>query len=91
MIAIIDVIIINNHSLLERGFQTLHKTEILTFLSGFFFFPKRKQKFAAKTKMIDLLQAGATVYFSGPCVYSGAILLYLFVPKAKSSAVWCSK
>lgn len=83
MIAIINVT--NNHSFIERGLQTLHKTEIFTLLSCVFF-PKRKQKFAAKTKMIELLQVGAIVYFLGHHVYTGAILVYPLVLKQREAS-----
>lgn len=66
MTAIINVI--NNPSFIKRGLQSLHETEIFTFL--FFFFLKRKQKFATRTKMIALLPVGEIVYFfRSPCLY----------------------
>lgn len=41
--------------------------------------------------MIELLQAGAIVYFLGHRVYTGAILAYLLMPEAKRSAAQTSK
>lgn len=52
-------------------------------LSSHFFFPKRKQKFAAKTKMIELLQVDAVVYFLGHHVYTGVVVVYLLILKQR--------
>lgn len=64
-------IIINNHSFIDRGFQTLHKTEIFIFLSCFFL-PQKETEICSQDKKDRAAPSWYnSLLFRSPCLYWG--------------------
>ena len=69
MIAIINVI--NNPSFIKRSLQSLHETEIFTFL---FFLPQKETEISDQDKNDNAAPSWGNGYFLGHRVYTGMIL-----------------
>lgn len=71
MIALMNVIIINNHSFIEKVFQTWHKTKIFTFLSCFFLPQKETEIHSPDKKVGAALSWYNSLRFRSPCLSRG--------------------